>query len=161
MAASTSRSEANGLPMKGSGFRLMLSRPVLMIFVAAMASMPLQSVFAQGGGEPSPFVDPDMQPNVRARCHEVRRLTQGQETGTQRMDFSVTGPLALVHFDGTLTYLGLCGTPPEPKVLCITYQTNGMQVGDVVTVSGGYSRPDEDHILLDPCLAFQADEPVQ
>jgi len=77
------------------------------------------------------------------------------------MDFSVTGPLAFVHIDKALTYLGLCGAPQEPKVLCVTYQLNGMRLGDVVTVTGGYSRPDDDHIVLDPCLASQADQPAQ
>jgi hypothetical protein len=104
-----------------------------------------------------PFADPDMQPAYQARCHEVRELTKGRETGSTRVDFSVTGPLALVHFDGTLAYLGLCGTEPEPKVLCITYQTNDMKVGDVVSVAGGYSRPNPDFIVLDPCLAQRPD----
>ena len=104
-----------------------------------------------------PFADPDMQPAYQARCHEVRELTKGRETGSTRVDFSVTGSLALVHFDGTLAYLGLCGTEPEPKVLCITYQTNDMKVGDVVSVAGGYSRPNPDFIVLDPCLAQRPD----
>ena len=104
-----------------------------------------------------PFADADMQPAYQARCHEVRELTKGRETGSTRVDFSVTGSLALVHFDGTLAYLGLCGTEPEPKVLCITYQTNDMKVGDVVSVAGGYSRPNPDFIVLDPCLAQRPD----
>ena len=104
-----------------------------------------------------PFADPDMQPAYQALCHEVRELTKGRETGSTRVDFSVTGSLALVHFDGTLAYLGLCGTEPEPKVLCITYQTNDMKVGDVVSVAGGYSRPNPDFIVLDPCLAQRPD----
>ena len=100
-------------------------------------------------------------PPTGAQCHEVRALTKDRETGETRIDFSVTGPLALVHFDGTLAYLGLCGTPPDPKVLCVTYQTNDMKVGDVVTVAGGYSRPNPDFIVLDPCLAQRPEEPVR
>jgi hypothetical protein len=131
-----------------------------LLVIMAMAAAPF-SVIAQESAEPSPFADADMQPNIRARCDEIRRLTEGRETGEVRVDFSVTGSLALVHFDGALTYLGLCGTPPEPKVLCITYKDNGMKIGDVVTITGGYSRPDEDHIVLDPCLAFQAGQPTR
>jgi hypothetical protein len=120
-----------------------------------MAMLALGSASASGQDDPekNPFADPDMQPSYQAQCHEVRDLTKGRETGATRVDFSVTGPLALVHFDGALAYLGLCGTAPDPKVLCITYQTNDMKVGDVVTVAGGYSRPNPDFIVLDPCLA--------
>ncbi len=120
-----------------------------------MAMLVLGSASASGQDDPekSPFADPDMQPSYQAQCHEVRDLTKGRETGATRVDFSVTGPLALVHFDGTLAYLGLCGAAPDPKVLCVTYQTNDMKVGDVVTVAGGYSRPNPDFIVLDPCLA--------
>ncbi|MBM6578810.1 hypothetical protein ILT44_01350 [Microvirga sp. BT689] len=127
------------------------------------ALLMLGSVAASGQESPekNPFADPDMHPSYQARCPEVRELTNGRETGATRVDFSVTGPLALVHFDGTLAYLGLCGTGSEPKVLCVTYQTNDMKVGDVVTVAGGYSRPNEDFIVLDPCLAQRPDEPAQ
>jgi hypothetical protein len=116
---------------------------------------------SQEAPEKNPFADPDMQPSYRARCHEVRELTKDRETGATRIDFSVTGPLALVHFDGTLAYLGLCGTAPDPKVLCVTYQTNDMKVGEVVTITGGYSRPNPDYIVLDPCLARRPEEPAE
>ncbi|MCD6069990.1 MAG: hypothetical protein K0S42_506 [Microvirga sp.] len=130
---------------------------------ALTALLMLGSVAASGqeSDEKSPFADPDMQPTYQARCHEVRVLTKDRKTGETRVDFSVTGPLALVHFDGTLAYLGLCGTEPDPKVLCVTYQTNDMKVGDLVTVAGGYSRPNPDFIVLDPCLAQWPDEPAQ
>ena len=117
-----------------------------------------QGALGQEEVEKNPFADPDMQPSYQAQCHEIRELTKDRETGATRVDFSVTGPLAYVHFDGTLAYLGLCGTEPDPKVLCVTYQTNDMKVGDVVTVAGGYSRPNPDFIILDPCLAQRPDE---
>ena len=60
----------------------------------------------------------------------------------------------LVEFDGTLAYLVLCA-PPDPQVLCVTYATNGLEVGDAVIASGNYRRPDPDYVLLDPCLASQ------
>jgi len=136
---------------------------MLLRFSHLMAAMLIlgsaASALSQEGVEKNPFADPDMQPSYRAQCHEVRELTKDRETGTTRIDFSVTGPLALVHSDGTLAYLGLCGTGPDPKVLCITYQTNDMKVGDVVTVTGGYSRTNPDFIVLDPCLAQRPEEP--
>jgi hypothetical protein len=136
---------------------LRLSQFVVTVLILGSA----QSALSQEEAEKNPFADPDMQPSYRAQCHEVRELTKDRETGVTRVDFSVTGPLALVHFDGTLAYLGLCGTEPDPKVLCVTYQTNGMEVGDVVTVAGGYSRPNDDFIVLDPCLAQRPDGPAQ
>ncbi|MGF9756918.1 hypothetical protein AAII07_17085 [Microvirga sp. 0TCS3.31] len=134
---------------------LRLSQLVATVLILGLA----QSALSQEGPDKNPFADPDMQPSYRAQCHEVRDLTKNRETGETRVDFSVTGPLALVHFDGTLAYLGLCGTAPAPKVLCVTYETNDMKVGDVVTVAGGYSRPNPDFIVLDPCLAQRPEEP--
>ncbi|AWM88148.1 hypothetical protein [Microvirga sp. 17 mud 1-3] len=126
--------------------------PAAALALLASAIWPIASAWSQEG-EDSPFADADMQPGRQARCSEVAALIEGRETGQQRVDFSVVGSLALVHHDGTLAYLGLCGTPPEPKVLCVTYQTNGMQVGDKVIVTGGFSKPSPDYVLLDPCLA--------
>ncbi|MBA1158244.1 hypothetical protein [Microvirga mediterraneensis] len=129
------------------------------LLAAALVLGSALTVHSQEVPEKNPFAAPDMQPSYRAKCHEVRELTKDRETGATRVDFSVTGPLALVHFDGTLAYLGLCGTAPDPKVLCVTYQTNDMKVGDVVTIAGGYSRPNPDFIVLDPCLARRPEEP--
>ena len=136
---------------------LRLSQIVAAVLILGSAA----SALSQDAPEKNPFADPDMQPSYRARCHEVRELTKDRETGTTRIDFSVTGALALVHSDGTLAYLGLCGTAPDPKVLCITYQTNDMKVGDVVTATGGYSRPNPDFIVLDPCLARRLEESAE
>ena len=131
------------------------------LFIASLMIGSVTGALSQESPDKNPFADPDMHPSYRAQCHEVRELTKDRETGETRVDFSVMGPLALVHFDGTLAYLGLCGTEPEPKVLCVTYQTNDMKVGDVVTVAGGYSRPNPDFIVLDPCLAQRLEEPAQ
>ena len=139
----------------------MPQRRMQSLFIAALMIGSVTGALSQESPEKNPFADPDMKPAYTPQCHEVRGLTNDRETGETRVDFSVTGPLALVHFDGTLAYLGLCGTAPAPKVLCVTYQTNDMKVGDVVTVAGGYSRPNPDFIVLDPCLAQRPDEPAQ
>jgi hypothetical protein len=117
----------------------------------------LQAVSGQEALPKAPFADADMQPAFRARCADLRRLTEGVETGAKRIDLAVEGELTIVHSDGVLTYLGLCRSP-EPQVLCVTYSDNGMKLGDRVTLAGGYSRPDADHILLDPCLASPPNE---
>jgi hypothetical protein len=79
-----------------------LSRYGTHIFLTALLMLGSVAASGQDSDEKNPFADPDMQPSYRARCHEVRELTKGRETGETRVDFSVTGPLALVHFDGTL-----------------------------------------------------------
>ncbi len=134
------------------------ARRLIHTLIAVLAFGSMQDARGQDAPGKNPFADPDMKSEYQARCHEVRELTKDRETGATRVDFSVTGPLALVHFDGTLAYLGLCGTAPDPKVLCVTYQTNDMKVGEVVTVAGGYSRPNPDFIVLDPCLAQRPEE---
>lgn len=135
-----------------------LARSLIIASTAGLVIGPVEGARGQDAPVKNPFADPDMKSEYQAQCHEVRELTKDRETGATRVDFSVTGPLALVHFDGTLAYLGLCGTAPDPKVLCVTYQTNDMKVGDVVTVAGGYSRPNRDFIVLDPCLAQRPEE---
>jgi hypothetical protein len=62
-----------------------------------------------------------------------------------------------VHFDGTLAYMGIC-TEPDAKVLCVTYSTNDMKVGEVVVVSGSYQKVAPNYVVLDPCLTHKPDK---
>ena len=39
------------------------------------------------------------------------------------------------------------------RVMCITYHSNDMKVGDRVFMQGAYRRLDANHAILDPCLA--------
>ena len=66
----------------------------------------------------------------------------------------VVGALTDVQSDGALAYMQMCSAP-EPRVLCVTYSTNGRKAGDTVVLSGTYSQRGPDHILLDPCLHLQ------
>ena len=67
-----------------------------------------------------------------------------------RVDLSATGKLTMVRTDGALWYLVIC---QDVRIMCVTYQQNGMKVGDVVKMQGAYQRLDPNHVLLDPCLA--------
>jgi hypothetical protein len=69
-----------------------------------------------------------------------------------RIDLSVVGTLTLVRTDGALWYLAVCSAPGI-RVMCVTYDDNGMKLGERVTLRGGFSRQDERHVVLDPCLA--------
>jgi hypothetical protein len=141
------------------GFLPLPARSLLRTLTAVALLGTAPGVLGQEAPEKNPFADADSHPAYQARCDEVRALTKGRETGTDRIDFSATGPLAMVHFDGTLAYLGLCGEGADPKVLCVTYSTNDMKVGEVVVITGGYSRPNPDFIILDPCLAQRPASP--
>ena len=55
-----------------------------------------------------------------------------------RISFAITGKLTDVKFDGALAYLTMCDTP-GPQVLCVTYRTNCLKVGDRMAFAGGYN----------------------
>jgi hypothetical protein len=84
----------------------------------------------------------------------VRSMADGMPQRDYRIDLSVAGSLTAVQTDGLLWYLVLCSSP-DIRIMCVTYQSNGMKAGDRVVVHGGYRRRDADHVLLDPCLANQ------
>jgi len=85
-----------------------------------------------------------------AHCEELRAMAEGVPDGTDRIDLSVTGRLTLVKTDGALWYLVVCS---DLRVMCVTYQSNDMKVGDAVEMRGAYRRLDRNHAVLDPCLA--------
>jgi hypothetical protein len=74
-----------------------------------------------------------------------------------RIDLSVVGSLTAVQTDQVLWYLVLCSAP-DIRIMCVTYQSNGMAIGDRVIVKGGYLRRDANHVLLDPCLANRPEQ---
>ena len=65
---------------------------------------------------------------------------------------SVRGKLSAVHWNGVLAYLEMCD-PKGLRVVCVTYETNAMQAGDVVTFGGGLASRGKEWVMLDPCLA--------
>lgn len=71
--------------------------------------------------------------------------------GDTLVTIEVTGELQLATRDDALAYMGLCG-PPQPRILCVTYELNDYRVGD--RVAGAYRRDAPDFITLDPCLHY-------
>lgn len=110
---------------------------------------------AQGARPAETPTGGDSNPKLSLSCGDLRQSLDGMSTPDQaKLELSVVGALTMVEFDGALAYLGACA-PPAPRVLCIAYGTNGLEIGDKVVLSGGlggYARPDADHILLNPCL---------
>ena len=77
-------------------------------------------------------------------------MAAGLEPGELRIDLALAGRLTLVRTDGALWYLVMCS---DLRVMCVTYQSNDMKAGDRVLFRGGYKRLDDNHAVLDPCLA--------
>jgi hypothetical protein len=87
-----------------------------------------------------------------AECGELRAMLHDLPELDRRVDLWVVGNAAAVQTDGALWYVVLCAAP-DIRVLCVTYEDNGMQRGDRIIARGAYSRRDDNHVMLDPCLA--------
>ena len=96
------------------------------------------------------FSQGDLPAKTYARCEDVRAMSANMSDPGYRIDLSVSGRLTLVRTDGALWYLVICS---DVRIMCITYQSNGMKVGDLVSMKGAYQRLDANHATLDPCLA--------
>ena len=92
-----------------------------------------------------------------ARCGELREaIGKLERTDEEEMvTIAVSGRLSAVRSDGALVYLFMCA-PPDPRIVCVTYETNGSKEGDEVILTGNYLARGPDHIQLDPCLHHRA-----
>ncbi|WP_414471022.1 hypothetical protein [Microvirga sp. M2] len=131
--------------MRQTGFSVLLTLTAI--------TTPIQAIWAQGRLDEGPFAPAEMIPESPARCPEIKDVIRDVPTpsGLDRIDFSAAGALSLVHFDGVLAYMGICAEP-DAKVLCVTYSTNDLKVGETVIVTGSYRKMAENFVVLDPCL---------
>jgi len=89
------------------------------------------------------------------RCGGLRESIGKLERKDEEMvTIAVRGRLTAVRSDGALVYLFMCAAP-DPRVLCVTYETNGSKEGDEVILTGNYVPRGPDHIQLDPCLHYR------
>ena len=103
---------------------------------------------------PAPTAQAQPATSLTASCASLRTgLEKLNPPESELVTIDVVGKLVNSHFDGAIAYLALCEAP-DPEVLCITYSTGDLKPGDMVMVSGGYGRPDADHVILDPCLPY-------
>jgi len=103
------------------------------------------------------FSEAEQPARMPAECGDVRRMADGIPELDYRIDLSVVGRLTAVQTDNVLWYLVLCSLP-DIRIMCVTYQSNGMALGDRVIVKGGYQRRDANHVMLDPCLANRPEQ---
>lgn len=89
-------------------------------------------------------------------CGDLRQAIDSHDLEREFLTvIAVEGEVLEIHQESGLTYVLIC-EPPDPFVLCVTYESNGNVSGDRVIVSGAYSRRGIDHVMLDPCLHSDA-----
>ena len=103
------------------------------------------------------LAEAEMAPLRAAKCGELRAGLRELPELERRIDLWVEGRAVGMQTDGALWYILVC-EQPDIRVLCVTYERNDMNVGDHVQARGAYSRRDENHVLLDPCLAGAPDD---
>jgi hypothetical protein len=133
----------------------MIGSPALqgMRLLALATVMALASAPSRGQDlKDTPYAYGDDFPQMLATCENVRSWAGKAPDTHVRFNLAVRGKLSRVIGDSALVQLTMC-QQPELKVTCITYRTNGMSAGDVVTFVGGYRQPNSEHVVLDPCLA--------
>jgi hypothetical protein len=131
-----------------------IRRPVFALLMAC-AILPLAHADELEGR--AGLAEAEMPPQRVAKCGELRTALRDLPELERRVDLWVEGKAVGLQTDGALWYVLLCSVP-DIRVLCVTYEKNEMKVGDTVQARGAYSRRDEDHVLLDPCLAGPPDE---
>ncbi len=100
-----------------------------------------------------PFSAAETSARHPATCETIGAWIDRAPDGAERINLTISGVLSFVGRDDALAYLVMC--PPDGvQILCVAYQTNGMQIGDTVVFGGGFSRAGPDRIILDPCLAY-------
>lgn len=103
------------------------------------------------------FAEAERSPARSVECGEIRPILQQLPELGRRVDLWSIGKLVGVQTDGALWFLVICALP-DVRILCVTYESNGMKVGDRVYLRGAYDRKDDNHVLLDPCLATLAED---
>ncbi len=80
-------------------------------------------------------------------------MSAGLKAPDSRIDLAIVGQLTAIRSEGSFWYMEMCR---DLQVLCLTYQSNNMKVGDRVLFRGAYTRLDDNHVVLGPCLADPA-----
>jgi hypothetical protein len=84
-----------------------------------------------------------------ATCEELRRMAAGLNSDL-RVDLAIVGQLTGIRPNGAFWSMEMCR---DLFVMCLAYQSSDLKVGDRVLFRGAYSRLDENHVVLGPCLA--------
>jgi hypothetical protein len=100
----------------------------------------------------SPFREGEGYATLPATCENIDEWAKRAPNTDERISLTMRGRLSAVKATEAVAYLEMCD-PKGQRVVCVTYQTNGMKVGDVVTFGGGFQLRSDRWVMLDPCLA--------
>ena len=119
----------------------------------ALLALTLPASAAEDWQKPdSPYRMGEAYPEVAATCETIKYWINHAPQTDDRVSIGIIGHLVSVDWDAALAYLIMCDEPGV-QVMCVTYSKDGMNIGDKVLFGGGYSRVDDNKIMLDPCLA--------
>jgi hypothetical protein len=128
----------------------MLSRLVLALALVASPCLTSPSL-AAGILDNRPAFSEANEPAKRpATCEELRRMSAGLNSPDLRIDLAIVGQLTAIRPNGAFWSMEMCR---DLYVMCLAYQSSDLKVGDRVLFRGAYSRLDENHVVLGPCLA--------
>jgi hypothetical protein len=100
----------------------------------------------------SPFREGEGYADKAATCEDIAYWADRAPKTDARISLSIKGKLSAVHWTGVIAYLVMCDEKAM-QVVCVTYETNDMRAGEVVSFAGGYGRKADKQIFMDPCLA--------
>jgi hypothetical protein len=100
----------------------------------------------------SPFREGEGYADKAATCEDIAYWADRAPKTESRITLTIKGKLSAVHWTGVIAYLVMCDEKAM-QVVCVTYETNDMRAGEVVSFAGGYGRRGDKQIFMDPCLA--------
>lgn len=125
-----------------------------LLLVSALLLMPAPSIGSDCCDPESPFREGEGWADKPATCEDIAHWAERAPKTEARISLSIKGKLTEVHWTGVIAYLVMCD-PNVMQVVCVTYETNDMRVGEVVSFGGGFFRRGDKQIFMDPCLAFR------
>lgn len=138
-------------PKKPQRFYALLRNISLSVFISLLGSLVVNA--DEKLNLAMPWLAPaEGTPEQTASCHDLQTIVDDfHHPEWERVDLWVSGPVTILDTDRVLWYVGVCDVPGV-RVLCVTYSTNDIKLGDVATLRGAMRIQDPKHILLDPCL---------
>lgn len=99
----------------------------------------------------SPFREGEGYAETAATCENIAQWADRAPKTDERFSLYIKGKLSAVHWTGVIAYIIMCDENVM-EVVCVTYETNDLRAGDVVSFAGGFQRRGERQIFMDPCL---------
>lgn len=131
------------------------ARSTLLLLTIGLAAAMLLPLGTSACCDPkSPYRAGEGYAETAATCETISYWAGRAPKTDGRISMTIKGKLSKVIGTDVLAYLEMCDSKGL-QVVCVTYQTNGMKAGEVVTFGGGYQSSSDKWVVLDPCLAYR------